>query len=256
VSVINTRTRQEEEIRARMFAVCCASIESARLLLNSRSPQFPNGLANSSDLIGRYLTGHIGCTMFGYLEDLVGTAPMNNDGATDHSYIPRFNLNRPWHNYLGGYQYQIQFSNFAVPHQAYYLAGFGQSFKHQVRRLQPAFFHMGGFGKVLARRENRVTVDPKKPDAYGIPIPVVQCRFGDNDLALWKDMKERAKEILHTAKVSLVIDATDEPNGFASHETGTVRMGKNPRSSVLNSYCQAHEVKNLFVVDGSCFSTS
>ena len=256
VSVVNTTTRQEEQIRARMFALCCASIESARLLLNSRSPQFPNGLANSSDLVGRYLTGHVGCTTFGYLEDLVGSVSMNNDGALDHSYIPRFNLNTGKRSYLGGFQYQIQFSNFSVPHQAYYLEGFGESFKKQVRRLQPAFFHMGGFGKVLASRENRVTVDPKNLDAYGTPIPVVHCRFGENDLALWRDMKEYAKEILHTAKVTLLIDDYRGPSGFASHETGTVRMGKDARTSVLNSYCQAHEVKNLFVVDGSCFPTS
>ena len=256
VSVVNTGTRQEEEIQARMFAVCCGSVESARLLLNSRSPQFPNGLANSSDLVGSYLTGHVGCGILGYLEDLVGTAPMNNDGATDHAYIPRFNLNGMKRNYLGGFQYQVQFTNFSVPHQADYLEGFGKSFKQQVRLLQPAYFQMGGFGKVLARRENRVTVDPQNPDPYGIPVPVIHCRFGENDRALWRDMKESAKEILHTAKVRLIIDDHPEPGGLASHETGTVRMGRDERISVLNSYCQAHEVKNLFVVDGSCFTTS
>jgi choline dehydrogenase-like flavoprotein len=255
VSVVDTVTRQEEEIQARMFAVCCASVESARLLLNSRSPQFPNGLANSNDLVGRYLTGHVGCGIRGYLEDLAGAPPTNNDGATDHSYIPRFNLNGTKRNYLGGYHYQLQFSSFTVPHQAYHLEGFGKSFKQQVRHLQPGYFQMGGFGKVLARPQNRVTVDPKVVDAYGIPIPVVRCRFSENDRALWKDMKERAEEILHTAKVSLIIDDSPEPSGFASHETGTVRMGKDPRTSVLNSNCQAHEVKNLFVVDGSCFTT-
>jgi len=256
VSVVNTATHREEEIQARMFAVCCASVESVRLLLNSRSPQFPNGLANSNDLVGRYLTGHIGCTILGYLEDLAGTPPMNNDGATDHAYIPRFNLNGTKRNYVGGFQYQVQFSNFVVPHQAYHLEGFGNSFKQRVRHLQPGFFQMGGFGKVLARPENRVTVDPKNLDAYGIPVPVVHFRFGENDRALWKEMKERAKEILHTAKVGLMIDDESEPGGFASHETGTIRMGKDPRTSVLNSYCQSHEVKNLFVVDGSCFATA
>jgi len=256
VSVVNTSTRQEEEIRARVFAVCSASIESARLLLNSRSPQFPHGLANSNDVVGRYLTGHVGCGIRAYLADLAGTPPVNNDGATDHSYIPRFNLNGPWRNYVGGFHYQLQFSSFMVPHQAYHLDGFGKPFKQQVRRLQPGYFQLGGFGKVLARPENRVTVDPKVLDGYGIPIPVVHCRFGKNDRALWKDMKERAEEILHIAKASLIIHDNPEPSGFASHETGTVRMGKDPRTSVLNSNCQTHEVKNLFVVDGSCFTTS
>jgi choline dehydrogenase-like flavoprotein len=255
VSVIDTTTRREEEIRARLFAVCCATVESARLLLNSRSPQFPNGLANSSDLVGRYFTGHVGTDIYGYLEELVGTPPVNNDGATDHSYIPRFNLNRSKKDYVGGYHYQLQYDSFMVPRHARHVPGFGKEFKEQVRFLQPGFFQMGGFGKVLAQRDNRVTVDPTHPDAYGIPIPVVHFRFGENDRALWKDMKEQAKEILGTARCRLIIDESAEPSGFASHETGTARMGNDPRASVLNPFCQAHDVKNLFVVDGSCFPT-
>lgn len=255
VSVIDTVTRREEEIRARHFAVCCATIESARLLLNSRSPRFPNGLANSSDCVGRYLAGHASMGIYGYLEDLVGTQPINNDGATDHSYIPRFNLGQKKKDFVGGFQYQVQFSSFMYPHHASHVKGFGEQFKKQVRFLQPGFFQMGGFGKVLGRPENRVTVDAAHPDAYGIPIPVVHFRFSENDKALWKDMKVQAEEILSAAKCRLIINDDREPSGFASHETGTVRMGKDPRVSVLNAHNQAHDVSNLFVVDGSCFTT-
>jgi choline dehydrogenase-like flavoprotein len=254
VSVIDTVTRQEEEIRARVFAVSCASIESARLLLNSRSPQFQNGLANSSGLVGRCLTGHITVGVSGYLEELAGTKPVNNDGATDHSYIARFNLDGKKRDYSGGYGYQMQFASFMFPDHARALRGFGKDFKRRVRELQPGFFYMGGFGKVLARRENRVTVDPARLDAYGIPIPVIHFRWSDNDLALWRDMQQKAKEILHNARCRLVLDEKG-PSGFASHETGTARMGNDARASVLNSYCQSHDVKNLFVVDGSCFTT-
>lgn len=255
VSVIDTATRREEEIRARVFVVSCATVESARLLLNSRSPQHPNGLANSSDLVGRYLTGHVTVNVMGYLEKLMGTRPVNNDGATDHSYIPRFNVGASKRDYAGGYQYQIQYASFMFPHHAHHLMGFGKPFKEQVRFLQPGLFQMGGFGKVLARRENRVTVDRTRPDRYGIPIPVVHFRFSENDRTLWKEMKEKAEEILHAAKARLVISNAREPTGFASHETGTARMGNDPRTSMLNAYCQAHDVKNLFVVDGSCFTT-
>jgi choline dehydrogenase-like flavoprotein len=258
VSVIDTVTRQEQQIRARIVAVSCATIESARLLLNSCSPRFPNGLGNSSGLVGCYLTGHVGCGVLGYLEDLVGTPPANNDGATDHSYIPRFNLGQPFskpRGYVGGYGYQMQFASFMYPDQANHIRGFGKEFKQQVRFLQPGFYQMGGFGKVLARRENRVTVDPQHLDAHGIPIPVVHFRFSDNDKALWRDMRARACEILDAAKCRLIIDDNAAPSGFASHETGTCRMGNDPRTSVLNSYCRSHDVKNLFVVDGSCFTT-
>lgn len=107
----------------------------------------------------------------------------------------------------------------------------------------------------MARPENRVTVDRNNVDAYGIPIPVLHFRFCKNDVALWKDIAEKAEEILHEAGARTIIKTTQRPAGFGSHEAGTVRMGKSKRTSVLNSYCQAHEVKNLFVVGGSAFTT-
>jgi choline dehydrogenase-like flavoprotein len=255
VSVIDTLTRQEREISAHRFAVCCASVESARLLLNSRSPQCPNGLANSSDMVGRYLTGHVVAQFLSYLDELIGTKPVNNDGALDHTYIPRFNMDRKDKPYAGGFQFQNQFYGFRYPYQAQYLKGFGAEFKKQVRDLQPALFQTGVFGKVIARPDNRVSVDRARTDAYGIPIPVVHFRFGENDLALWKDMKVRAQEILHSANARMVMDTSDVPRGFASHEVGTARMGNDPKTSVLNRFCQSHDVKNLYVVDGSCFVT-
>jgi choline dehydrogenase-like flavoprotein len=255
VSVIDTVTRQEQQIRAKRFAVCCATIESARLLLNSKSPRYPNGLANSSDQVGRNLHGHTVAQFISYLDELAGTKPVNNDGALDHTYIPRFNMNHKTRAYVGGFQYQNQFYGFRYPYQAQYVKGFGAEFKQKVRTLQPGFFHTAGFGKVLARPENRVTVDAARPDAYGIPTPVVRFRFGENDVALWKDMCVKAEEILHNAKAQLVVNTTAGPTGFASHEVGTVRMGNDPKTSVLNSFCQAHDVSNLYVVDGSCFVT-
>jgi choline dehydrogenase-like flavoprotein len=149
VSVIDTLTRKEEEVRASVFAVCCGAPESARLLLNSRSPQFPNGLANSNDMVGRYLHGNVSANVNGYLDDLVGTAPVNNDGATDHSYIPRFNHLEKNKNYVGGFHYQLNYAGFMFPYHAKYLTGFGESFKKHIRELQPAFVQMGGWGKAL-----------------------------------------------------------------------------------------------------------
>lgn len=255
VSVIDTATRKEREIKARRFAVCCASVESARLLLNSRSPRYPNGLANSSGLVGRYLTGHMVAQFLSYLEELIGTPPVNNDGALDHTFIPRFNMKDKDRSYVGGFQFQNQFYGFRYPYQARHLKGFGTAFKQQVRELQPAFFQTGVFGKVIARPDNRITVDPNRPDAYGIPSPVVHFRFGENDIALWKDMKVKAQEILHAAKARTVVDTAPVPTGFASHETGTARMGNDPKTSVLNRFCRSHDVENLYVVDGSCFTT-
>jgi len=255
VSLVDTGTKKEEELRATLFAVCCGAPESARLLLNSRSPHFPNGLANSNDMVGRYLTGNLAAEKYGYLDELAGTPPVNNDGATDHAYIPRFNHLQGKKNYVGGFHYQLDYAGFLFPYQSKYLQGFGKPFKENVRNLQPGFVQLGGWGKILARPENRVTVDPNQVDSYGIPIPVLHFRFGQNDIALWNDIVQNGTEILHKAKASTMFDTINAPIGFGSHEGGTVRMGKDSRTSVLNSYCQAHEVKNLFVVGGSAFTT-
>lgn len=254
VVVIDRTTNKEEEIRARVVVVSCATVESARLLLNSRSEKFPNGLGNSNDVVGRYLHGHSVSNLTGYLTDLVGAAPSNNDGANDHGYIPRFNHLRGQRGYAGGFHIQTQYLSFMHPHHARGLPGFGRSFKKRVRDLHPALLHFGGFGKVLARPENRVVVDKNKTDRYGIPIPIIKFEFCDNDRALFQDMVESMEEIYDAAGVELV-SKPDGIGGFASHEVGTCRMGINPKTSALNSYCQSHEVPNLFVVDGSSFTT-
>jgi choline dehydrogenase-like flavoprotein len=122
--------------------------------------------------------------------------------------------------------------------------------------MQPGYLQMGWFGKVVGTPENRVTVDPNQVDAYGIPIAVVHFRFSDNDHALWQDSVRDITEICSQVKGEVFVDSGASPGGFASHEVGTIRMGKDPKRSVLNSYCQAHDVKNLFVTDGSSFTTS
>lgn len=255
VSVVDTQTGRESQIQAKRFAVCCATIESARLLLNSKSPKYPNGLANSNDVVGRYLNGHSSVGVLGYLTELVGTKPVNNDGALDHTLIPRFNMNGKKRDYVGGFQMQNQFMGFRYPYQAQHVPGFGKQFKVEVRNLQPAFYHSGVFGKTLARAENRVTVDPSKTDEFGIPVPIINFRFCDNDRALFRDMSESMLEILHNTGVKLVFTTTSEPAGFSSHEVGTVRMGNDPKTSVLDKYNRAREVENLYVVDGSSFTT-
>ncbi len=256
VSIVDATTKKEREVRARIFAVCCGAVESPRLLLNSRSALFPDGIANSSGLVGRYFTGHSGATIFGYLNDFVGTRPVNTDGALDHALIPRFNhLGGKKLGYVGGWHYQLNYAGFMFPYQAEHLKGIGASFKEQVRSLQPGFVHFGSICKSLTSPENYVAVDRAKVDAWGIPIPVVHFRFCDNDRALYKDSIARAQEILTAAGSQNVFVTGEEPAGLASHEAGTTRMGNDPRTSVVNSYCQTHDVKNLFVLSGSSFTT-
>lgn len=256
VSFINRLTKKEETVYARVVIVAGAAVESARLLLNSTSDKFPNGLANNSDNVGRYLTGHINFATTGYLKELVGKDTFAGDGMTDHSYIPRFNhLRGGKKDYVGGWGMQMNYNSYRTPHHAKFVEGFGSSYKQQVRDLQPAMFHVGAWGKVEARPDNRVTVDKNKVDNYGIPYPIIDFNWSENDLRLFKEMRASVLEVLDTCETAFRNPASDAPGGFASHEVGTVRMGNNPKTSVLNGYAQAHEVKNLFVVDGGSFTT-
>lgn len=256
VSFVDTTTHTEQQVKARIVVVCCSTVESARLLLNSRSSKHPGGLANANGVVGHYLHGHLGSQGSMYLEELEGRKPSNQDGATDHVYIPRYNHLSPQRDSVGGWGYQVNFAGYMFPHQAHSLPGYGAPFKQKIRKMQPGFLFMGSYAKVVATHENYVSVDLKRLDANGIPIPVVRFRFGDNDRALYKQSNQSMLEMFSRMKGTAFHNFGEAPGGFASHEVGTIRMGKNPRTSVLNGYCQAREVKNLFVTDGSCFTTS
>ncbi|HTV55304.1 MAG TPA: GMC family oxidoreductase [Terriglobia bacterium] len=256
VSLVDRLSKREEEVKAKLFVVCCATTESARLLLNSRSPQHPNGIANSNDTVGRYLHGHLTDGIDIYLKDFYGVTPFNQDGATDHVYVPRYNYLTGKKDYAGGWGFQVNYGSYMFPNQASRIGGYGPSYKARVRRMQPGYMMLGSFGKVLARPENRVTTEPGKTDEYGIPNPVVHFRFSENDYALWRDSIRSMLEIGSNLNAEVFPNFGQAPSGFASHEVGTVRMGGNPRTSVLNSFCQSRDVKNLFVTDGSCFTTT
>ncbi|HWB99676.1 MAG TPA: GMC family oxidoreductase, partial [Bryobacteraceae bacterium] len=198
VSFIDRVTGKEEEVRARIFVLCCATIETARLLLNSRSPRHPAGLGNASGVVGRYLHGHLNDGVDAYLPELEGRPPSNQDGALDHVYIPRFRAKGP-ENAFG---FQVNYAGYMFPRQAKHLPGYGADFKKEVRRMQSGYFMMGGFAKVHARPENRVTVDPNRKDAHGIPIPVVEFRFDDLDLAAYRAMNRTLLEICDRLKAT------------------------------------------------------
>jgi choline dehydrogenase-like flavoprotein len=256
VSYIDTETGKEQQVKASIIVVCCSTVESARLLLNSRSSKHPNGLANSNGKVGHYLNGHLGESISIYLEELAGQKPSNQDGATDHVYVPRYNQLFGKAGYAGGWGFQVNYSSYMFPYQAKRLPGYGVGFKEQVRKMQPGFLSFGTFGKVTSEYQNHVTVDTARVDAHGIPTPVVHFRFSENDQALWKASKQSMLDVCSHMKGTVFTTFGTGPTGFASHEVGTVRMGKDSRTSVLNSYCQARDVKNLFVTDGSCFTTS
>ncbi len=256
VSFVDTETNKEEQVRAKIVVLCCATIESPRLLLNSRSPQHPSGLANSNGVVGRYLHGHLGVGANIYLSELEGLKPWNQDGATDHVYIPRYNQLFGKKDYVGGWGFQVNFGSYMFPHHASRVRGYGADYKARVREMQTGYSMLGSFGKVESRRENYVSTEPSKVDQHGIPIPILHFRFGENDWALWRDTQRSLKEICSNLKGQTFYNIGRGPSGFASHEAGTIRMGKDPKTSALNGFCQSHVVKNVFVTDASSFTTS
>ena len=142
----------------------------------------------------------------------------------------------------------------SIPAYAPTVTGFGSDFKKKVRDCIPTPISYGGFGEVLAREENQVSLDPTVKDAWGIPVLKFDFKFGDNEKAMAKDMADTAEEMLRAVGAE-DITVRREPltEGWSIHEMGTARMGNDPKTSVTNSFGQTHDIKNLFLVDGSIF---
>jgi choline dehydrogenase-like flavoprotein len=251
VAFIDRVTRVPREVRAKVVVLCASTLESTRLLLNSA----PGGLANSSGALGHYLMDHI------YGGGAAGEMPMLRPNPwsgpprrPNGIYVPRFrNVKETTTNgFIRGYGYQGGSS----PEFAMDAPGFGTSYKEAVRKGRWRI-NLGVWGECLARKENFVALDPNRVDAWGIPVLKIDMKWRENELAIFRDAREQAAEMLEAAGAKNV-QLTGKPSvpGFCIHEIGTARMGQDPRESVLNGYCQAHDVSNLFVTDGAGWSSS
>jgi choline dehydrogenase-like flavoprotein len=226
------------------------------LLLLSKSADRPHGLANSSGVVGKYFCEHImGPGASGMMPMLRGAPITNDDGRPQSTYIVRFrNINDKHPDFIRGYGMQGGSGCAEYPSHAHSTPGFGSAFKKTVRANHPAPISFTAFGEVLARRENRVDLDPVMKDAWGIPVLRFGYRFGDNELKMAEDMADTAEEMLKAAgaeDINVRRDVLTE--GWSIHELGTARMGTDPETSVTNPFGQTHDVKNLFIVDGSVF---
>jgi choline dehydrogenase-like flavoprotein len=256
VAFLDSETRKSYEVKARVVVVAASTLESARLLLLSRSPQHPNGIGNSSGHVGHNFCEHLmGPGVSGLLKDLVGKPRTNDDGRPGGFYLARFrNLKDKHPGFIRGYGFEggsgVGLGSGAGT--ARRIPGFGKAWKKRVRDEMGAEIGMGGFGEVLPRFENHVSLDPQVKDRWGIPVLRFQIEYGDNEKKMAEDMTATAREMFEAAGIEILDDRDRiRPVGWSIHELGTARMGKDPRTSVLNQFQQSHDVKNLFVVDGS-----
>ena len=264
VEYIDTRNKRTYEALAKVVVIGAGAMESTRILLNSKSHEHPHGLGNSSGVVGHYLMDNYKSGFVsGYLPLLKGAPVTNDDGAGGgHVYVPRF-TNLPAGMGKGrkietirGFHYQPGSGADMYPGYARGVRGFGSDFKREVRDRNPAHISLAGFGEMLADFKNYCEIDPGGlKDRYGIPQLRFNAKWGDNDLKMANLMYDVAEEILRAAgaEVNPYTRRTPPPPGDATHEVGTARMGDDPKTSALNRWCQTHDVKNLFVVDGASF---
>jgi choline dehydrogenase-like flavoprotein len=257
VRVVDQLTKREYEFSAKVIVLCASTLESTRILLNSKSRQYPDGLGNSSGVLGHYLMDHWSSGgAAGIVPVLRGMAYDHSDGRANGIYIPRFRNIRDKHpKFIRGYGIQGRAAIDYYYDFAKYRPGFGAGFKKFVRENpNEVSFWLGAFGEMLPRRENRAIIDPNRVDACGIPVLRIECAHGDNEQAMARDAMETIREIADAAGFRVYYsDNSIVPPGFSIHEVGTARMGNDPKSSFLNRWNQSWDVKNVFVTDGSCY---
>jgi choline dehydrogenase-like flavoprotein len=272
VSYVDRITRAEQRVHAKSFVVAASTCESARLLLNSRSNLFPQGLANSSGVVGRNLMDSVGSWGSGYFPQLEKMPPHNHDGSggnyLPHVYIPWWKFDRK-NEFLRGYHIEPGGGRF-MPAVGQFddacdqFEGYGSLLKQNCRRSYGTTIGMEALGEKIPNEHTYCEIDPAAVDQWGIPVLRFHWRAGENEIKMAKDMQETFRAIVEAGGGTYSTETTSDganpyglyDGGIAIHESGTVRMGDNPKTSVLNKYCQAHDVKNLFVTDAAAFVTS
>jgi choline dehydrogenase-like flavoprotein len=256
VRVIDGQTKNALEFKARVFFICASTLESARILLNSGTSEFPNGLANSSGELGHNLMDHhMGAGASGTMPGHEDKMPFGN--RPNGIYIPRFrNVKTKQKDFIRGYGYQGGGSRDGWS-RGMNMVGLGPEFKNTLKTPGPWRMGFGGFGECLPNHNNYAEIDKDKLDAWGIPTIKIHSEWGENERAMSKDIAIQGAEMLAAAgAMDISVFQDMSAPGLAIHEMGTARMGRDPKTSVLNEHNQAHDVKNLFLPDGACMVSS
>ena len=267
VSYIDKKTGTDKHISARIVVLAASACETARLLLNSKSSQFPNGLANSSGTVGKYLTDTTGTDLAGFIPSMMDHVPHNEDGVGGmHIYMPWW-LDNTKLDFPRGYHIET-YGGRGVPSAGFMSGihrypgggGYGASLKADYRRYYGASIGFSGRGEMIPNDDCYCEIDPAVVDQYGIPVLRFHWKWTDHEYNQVKHMQETFRAIIAEmgGQVDSPMPTKDQGYGIANggsiiHELGGARMGKDPTTSVVNANCQAHDVKNLFIADGAPF---
>jgi choline dehydrogenase-like flavoprotein len=276
VAYVDKITGRENHVRGRIVVMAASACETARLLLNSKSARFPDGLGNSSGVVGKYLTDSTGTAVRGFIPKMLNGVPHNEDGASgSHLFMPwwgdnkKLDFPRGYHIELGGGRRMPGFGTLGSVHLYHTTSGdgglvagggYGKQLKDDYRRFYGATVGFAGRGEMIPNEKSYCEIDPAVVDRWGIPVLRFHWKWSDYEFKQVKHMQETFRSIIHemggtpmtpmpTAQSGYGI----EPGGRIIHEVGCVRMGNDPATSVLNSNCQAHDCRNLFVTDGGPF---
>jgi len=259
VHYVDGAAHKHAEARARVVILAASALESTRILLNSTSRGFPNGLGNSSGVLGRYLMDHFTLEGAGGIMPALTSSKRQPTGNPCGFLIPKV-LNTAGgpvnKNFLRGYRFDGDASQSLYGH-AFGIPGFGSDFRRKVREEIPTYFGLMAQGECLPRYDNYVELDPEKKDVWGIPALRIHASYGENEHRMAKAMREDVAAILDAMQLENAEMPREELSMFGKniHECGTARMGKDPKKSVLNAFNRLHDVKNVFVTDGACFVT-
>jgi choline dehydrogenase-like flavoprotein len=278
VSYVDTLSLKEVSVKGKVVVLAASAGESARLLLNSKSSRFPNGLANSSGVIGKYINDSTGASRSAFVPALMDRKRYNEDGVGGmHVFTPwwldnrKLDFPRGYHiEYWGGmgmpaygFGWGIEGLNGKLPGKdgkTKPAGGYGAGLKDDFRRFYGAYIGMAGRGEPVPLASNYCEIDPNTVDKYGIPVLRFNYKWSEHEVKQAKHMQDTFEEIIHAmGGIAMGTKPGPENNygleapGRIIHEVGTVRMGEDPKTSALNKYQQAHDVKNLFVVDAGAF---
>ena len=246
VHFVDRLSRREMSVRARVVVLAAGTLESTRLLLNSK-------LANSSGVMGHYLIDQV------YGPGIVCSVPEARDGKATpelmggNALIPRFrNIDTKAKNFIRGYALNV--SSSTRPMDPRNFAAYGEDLQKKLDSYSGSGFSLGIMGEVLAHYEHCVSIDKNVVDAWGIPALHIDTKYTDNEFNMARDAVDTSVALAEAAGFEVLSKNYDpNPPGYSIHELGTCRMGDNPKTSVLNQWGQSHDMKNLFVVDGSSF---